>query len=596
MRRLLTLVIVLGITVSISPSANAIEPWKISITSNLSNIDQFESRELKFSVAISDKTVINSLKQTGIEVIGQAFLAPVLQPLITQSVYDSRLGGPTTPQGSELKGAAYFCYNPRPKHIAGLSSGGSALRGQKAGDENRIDIHFSCWFPMGMKVQEYTLNIDLRILQGKPNPVTQVFLFGNYPESMRPAWYYQDSQQSARFGNSIGPNVLVQTIPEMPVINVVRTSPRTSPESLTFNVENLIETTEKLKANSETVYKAYQNYKELLENIENKLSALITRSSNLEEENLESKYAPSIQELSKQLKSNQTNVVDLETQLEYYFRWWNRDPPPLYENFPTIKPGSPDTDVRLKYLYGLDFNIVSKPEVLIAQYPDFKLMKADPTPYLRFIVKSKTAILRAHIVIDGGSPYFVGDVILPGALPLNLGGGLVLVENQQWDGSMFLTSLLIGPKNYPFDLKILNSVECSRGWFEDAAGNLSDYWNIPPTSDCIPKATQAASAAKDFDNLKQVYLNLARANENFQNLSLIPTSLQNKLSLLPLISSDADLIKSKMDLLDLQITKERAAQAKVTVIKKTTIQCVKGKLTKKVTAIKPKCPAGYKKK
>jgi hypothetical protein len=27
---------------------------------------------------------------------------------------------------------------------------------------------------------------------------------------------------------------------------------------------------------------------------------------------------------------------------------------------------------------------------------------------------------------------------------------------------------------------------------------------------------------------------------------------------------------------------------------KTTITCVKGKLTKKVTAVKPKCPSGYK--
>ena len=30
--------------------------------------------------------------------------------------------------------------------------------------------------------------------------------------------------------------------------------------------------------------------------------------------------------------------------------------------------------------------------------------------------------------------------------------------------------------------------------------------------------------------------------------------------------------------------------------KKMTITCVKGKTTKKVTAVKPKCPAGYKKK
>ena len=30
--------------------------------------------------------------------------------------------------------------------------------------------------------------------------------------------------------------------------------------------------------------------------------------------------------------------------------------------------------------------------------------------------------------------------------------------------------------------------------------------------------------------------------------------------------------------------------------KKTTITCIKGKLSKKVTAVSPKCPAGYKKK
>jgi hypothetical protein len=30
--------------------------------------------------------------------------------------------------------------------------------------------------------------------------------------------------------------------------------------------------------------------------------------------------------------------------------------------------------------------------------------------------------------------------------------------------------------------------------------------------------------------------------------------------------------------------------------KKTSITCVKGKTSKKVTAVKPKCPAGYKKK
>ena len=38
----------------------------------------------------------------------------------------------------------------------------------------------------------------------------------------------------------------------------------------------------------------------------------------------------------------------------------------------------------------------------------------------------------------------------------------------------------------------------------------------------------------------------------------------------------------------------KAAQAAA--IKKTTITCIKGKLVKKVTAVKPVCPKGYKKK
>ncbi len=37
-----------------------------------------------------------------------------------------------------------------------------------------------------------------------------------------------------------------------------------------------------------------------------------------------------------------------------------------------------------------------------------------------------------------------------------------------------------------------------------------------------------------------------------------------------------------------------AKAAAIAAMKKTTITCVKGKLTKKVTAVKPKCPAGYK--
>jgi hypothetical protein len=43
-------------------------------------------------------------------------------------------------------------------------------------------------------------------------------------------------------------------------------------------------------------------------------------------------------------------------------------------------------------------------------------------------------------------------------------------------------------------------------------------------------------------------------------------------------------------------TRAQLAAEKAVASKKTTITCVKGKLTKKVTAVKPVCPAGYKKK
>ena len=43
-----------------------------------------------------------------------------------------------------------------------------------------------------------------------------------------------------------------------------------------------------------------------------------------------------------------------------------------------------------------------------------------------------------------------------------------------------------------------------------------------------------------------------------------------------------------------ELKAKQEADAKAAAIKKTTITCVKGKLTKKVTAVKPKCPSGYK--
>jgi M6 family metalloprotease-like protein len=43
-----------------------------------------------------------------------------------------------------------------------------------------------------------------------------------------------------------------------------------------------------------------------------------------------------------------------------------------------------------------------------------------------------------------------------------------------------------------------------------------------------------------------------------------------------------------------ELKAKQDAEVKAAVLKKTSITCVKGKLTKKVTAVKPKCPSGYK--
>jgi hypothetical protein len=58
----------------------------------------------------------------------------------------------------------------------------------------------------------------------------------------------------------------------------------------------------------------------------------------------------------------------------------------------------------------------------------------------------------------------------------------------------------------------------------------------------------------------------------------------------------AAVTKAATDLKAKQEAEAKAAADKVAATKKITIACVKGKMTKKVTAVKPLCPAGYKKK
>jgi hypothetical protein len=59
-----------------------------------------------------------------------------------------------------------------------------------------------------------------------------------------------------------------------------------------------------------------------------------------------------------------------------------------------------------------------------------------------------------------------------------------------------------------------------------------------------------------------------------------------------------DLIKEAEAFVAQQTAPVASTKKTVTIpnLKKTTITCIKGKVTKKVTAVSPKCPTGYKKK
>jgi len=550
-----------------SPNANAAEPWKINVLSSLKDIDQFENRELVFEVKITDKKVIEFLSRPNTEIIGSVVLAPLEVPQL-----------PTLENNISN---TYTCYNPKPKALSGFT-GGSALRMQKSGNDSEVTAKFSCWFPIGMKAQEYSLTISLTLNLNSsccsmPTPNEwdnqQVFIFGNAPDNFRPNWLWQRPN-----GNSwtTMPFATLNRITQFEKVSVVRNQAKTDPVNLTFNFKNISEMTESLKKKLEAESAKIKDFESALNQAIN--VALKTQSNlkSLMSLSAKSKYLKDASRLNDEVNKLSSQLDSIKVELE------------------SLKPGSVDEDIKLKYLYGLDFDVKSKPEVLVAQYPDFKSVNASPTPYLRFVVKSKTAIINAAI-----SPVFSSNVINLGAQPVNdgWGGGLALVENQQWDGSMFITSILVGPKYTPIgveEITRLRNETCTSGWFTDAAGNITTYWNYDiPRFQClpIPSPTQATSAAKDFDNLVILYRDLANANEALQGVKFLPDSLRSKASLFPLLTSQLDLINTQSQLIATQVKAETASAKQQKVI-----TCVKKKQTIKVSGAAPKCPAGFTKK
>jgi hypothetical protein len=502
-----------------SQSAVASEPWSINVLTDLTKIDQFENRELSFRVTIKDKDIIKTLKNSESELTGNVLLVPtkVLKK-------ENR----TVADGNPI----YTCYNPKPSSLAG-NTGGSALRPVRSGDEAILELTYKCWFPIGMKIDNYSLNIMLMMMNNYVGTgYIQMFLFGNYPDSMRPTWMYQPT---AGVVYSPARNVTVNNIQVFPIIEVIRSEPKTSPDALTFNSKNLVELTESFKKMAVINNSLYVKKNSEIRTYISQTKTLLSKTKN-----------------KKTISSIRTILSNMNTELIKVQE--------ITSAFTALKPGSLEYDIKRKYLFGLDFDVVSKPEILVAQYPDIKTLKSNPTPYLRFVIKSKTAITFSDIALYSpgiSGPIFAGNVALPGNPAFNdqRGGGLALVENQQWDGSMFITSLLIGPRYTPVkdsDLSWVQSATCSTARFEDAAGNSSDLWlgngkyaeSIIPSQGCIPQPTQANSATTDFDNLVIVYNNLAEANEQFQKLIVIPETILIELEKLPKVLQRVKILKS----------------------------------------------------
>jgi len=108
------------------------------------------------------------------------------------------------------------------------------------------------------------------------------------------------------------------------------------------------------------------------------------------------------------------------------------------------------------------------------------------------------------------------------------------------------------------------------------------------TLNLIPKSLSSSTSAKQLiteaENTRITYTKLAQAELEAKAAAVLKAKQEAE-------AKAAAELKAKQDA-DAKAAADKAAAAS----KKTTITCVKGKLTKKVTAVKPVCPKGYKKK
>jgi M6 family metalloprotease-like protein len=121
---------------------------------------------------------------------------------------------------------------------------------------------------------------------------------------------------------------------------------------------------------------------------------------------------------------------------------------------------------------------------------------------------------------------------------------------------------------------------------------IKDNIGLKLSLSLIPKDLANSDAAKqlftDAENTRISNVKLIQA----ENEAKAAAELKAKQEAEAKAIADAKVVAEAKAAADLKAKQE--AEAKAAAAKKTTITCIKGKLTKKVTAVKPKCPTGYK--
>lgn len=504
--------------------------WEAIDVSDLSNVEQFEKRKFTFTVRISDQKVLSKLKEPGFYIGGGAVLTPKDQG----NFYGN----------SKISSVTYPCFSVEPPSFGGENAY-SALRGSEARFSTYSDFKYSCWFPAGMRQGRYTLTIYQNLWSNNGWSSSdswanfQMFVFGE-AESSLSKFYTENFKGLIADGRA----VIHGNLP-ISDISVYRKNDFGQLSELVLNPTGIQSKVENL----ELEYKKYQEYLEKLNGKIIHLQQISTANANL---------LGKIQ--VKLLSRSQKN--ELQTIKAEIDRIKEKTKKVQYNSVPQFN--NSELDPYQSFLRSINFDLGDRPVIFFAEYPNVSKIGTASTPFLKFMVRSKTQIYRisAHIspLKEGRTLGFVGNLVFPGQEPVNnqVGGGLALIERQEiLDGYLYST-ILVSPMYTPITKEELESARISThtsATVTDVAGNSSIEWNrLDGVDGLIPNSIRPDFLEGSFDELKSDYQELYLARQKFLK---IPDYLSQKEEI---SSAIASLEKASLNLKSRILTIGKAAR------------------------------------